>query len=256
MEIFDSHAHYDDEAFDKDREEVLSALRERGITRVVNIGASLDSCNKTRKLAEEYDFIYVALGIHPSEVEELNEESFAWLREQCRWDKCVAVGEIGLDYHWSTPEPELQKKWFVGQLHLARELQKPVVIHSRDAAKDTLDIMQAEKAGELKGVVHCYSYTRELARDYLNMGYYFGIGGVLTFRNSRKLKEAVEYIPLESIVLETDCPYLAPEPYRGSRNSSLYLPLVAEAMAEIKKCPPEEVCRITYENACRLYGLK
>ncbi len=253
--IFDTHAHYDDAVFDEDRETLLAGLREQGIARVVDIGASLDSCRKARALAEAHEDIYCAIGIHPSETGELREADLDWLRDQCRFEKCVAVGEIGLDYHWEEPEPALQKKWFVRQLQLARELSLPVVIHSRDAAKDTVDLMTAEHAEEIGGVVHCYSYTKETARIFLDMGFFIGIGGVLTFKNSRKLKEAAEYIPLERLVLETDCPYLAPEPHRGTRNDSRNLPYVVSALAQIKGVTEEAVRAAAWENAHRLYRL-
>ena len=168
----------------------------------------------------------------------------------------MAVGEIGLDYHWEGPGREVQKEWFVRQLRLARECGLPVVIHSRDAACDTADILRGEKAGEIGGVIHCYSYSREMAREFLNMGFYFGIGGVVTFRNARKLKEAAEYIPLDRLVLETDCPYLSPEPWRGKRNSSLYLPLVAAAAAAIKGVSQEELLRAVWENSLKLYRME
>lgn len=254
--IFESHAHYDDEAFDEDREELLMSLREHGIDKVINVGASLASCRITLDLMRKYSFIYGAMGVHPSETAELNEENFAWLREQCAADKVVAVGEIGLDYHWKEPEPQVQKVWFERQLMLARETGLPVIIHSRDAARDTLDMIQALHAGETGGVIHCYSYTKEMAREYLQMGYYFGIGGVITFQNSKKLKEAVEYIPLDRILLETDSPYLAPEPYRGKRNSSLNLPYVAQAIADLKGIAYEEVVEVTEENAKKLFRIK
>ena len=167
----------------------------------------------------------------------------------------VAIGEIGLDYYWNEPEPEVQKHWFVRQLELAREVGLPIVVHSRDAAKDTLDIIKAERAGELGGVIHCFSYSLEMAKEYLDMGFYLGIGGVLTFQNAKKLKEVVAYMPLERIVLETDCPYLSPVPFRGKRNSSLNLPYVVEAVSQIKGVPPEEVIRQTTLNARRMYRL-
>ena len=254
-EIFDTHAHYDDEAFDEDREMLLESLPRNGIARVVNVASGLESCRTTRALAERYDSIYCALGVHPNETGELTEESFDRLREQCRYEKCVAVGEIGLDYYWDEPERELQKKWFARQLNLAREVKKPVIIHSRDAAKDTIDIMTAEKAQEIGGVVHCYSYTKETAKTFLEMGFYFGIGGVLTFKNAKKLKEAADYIPLDRIVLETDCPYLAPVPYRGKRNSSLNIPFVITALAELKGEDEETVRRAVWQNAHKLYRL-
>lgn len=253
--IFDTHAHYDDEAFDGDREELLASLPGHGIAKVVNIGSSLASCRRTVDLMQRYDFVYGALGVHPSEVAELDEVAMDWLRQQCRLEKCVAVGEIGLDYHWEEPGRELQKKWFVRQLELAREEGKPVVIHSRDAAKDTVDVMTAERAGEIGGVVHCYSYTKETAKSFLDMGFYFGIGGVLTFQNAKKLMEAVAYVPLDRIVLETDSPYLAPVPNRGKRNSSLNLPYVVTALARVKGVDEEEIRRAAWENAHKLYRL-
>ena len=253
--IFDTHAHYDDEAFDEDRKKLLAELPGQGIAKVVNVGASLASCEKTIDLMEQYDDIYGALGVHPSETAELTEESFAWLKEQCKREKCLAVGEIGLDYHWEEPERSIQTEWFVRQLNLARELSLPVVIHSRDAAKDTVDIMTAEKASEIGGVIHCFSYTRETAKIFLDMGFYIGIGGVLTFKNAKKLKEAAEYIPINRIVLETDCPYLAPEPNRGKRNSSLNIPYVVEALAAIKGLSEEEVRQAVWKNSHELYRL-
>lgn len=253
--IFESHAHYDDEVFNEDREELLASLAGHGIGTVINVGASLEGCRMTVQLTERYPFVYGAMGVHPSETQELSEEGLIWLREQCARDKVVAVGEIGLDYYWKEPDPAVQKEWFGRQLELAREVGLPVIIHSRDAAKDTLDMMQALRAEEMGGVVHCYSYTKELAREYLNMDFYFGIGGVITFKNARKLKEAVQYIPLEKILLETDSPYLAPEPNRGKRNSSLNLPYVVEAVAELKGVSREEVVEVTRRNAERLFHL-
>lgn len=254
-DIFDTHAHYDDEAFDQDRDILLRELPAQGISRVVNIGASLASSEKSLELAEQYDYIYAAVGVHPSETGELGKMSMDKLRRLCVHERCVAVGEIGLDYHWEEPDREMQKEWFAAQLQLARELSLPVVIHSRDAARDTIDIMTAENAKALGGVIHCYSYTRETARVFLDMGFYIGIGGVITFKNARKLKEAAQYIPLDRIVLETDCPYLAPEPNRGRRNSSLYLPYVVETLAALKGLTKEEVRRAAWENGLRLYRM-
>lgn len=253
--IFESHAHYDDEAFDKDREALLSSLQEKGIGTVINIGASLSGSEASVRLAEQYPFIYGAVGVHPSEIEELNEESFARLRTLCDHEKVVAVGETGLDYHYPEPDKALQKRWFERQLLLARETGLPVIIHSREAAKDTLDMMKALDAGEIGGVVHCFSYGKEMAREYLDMDFYFGIGGVITFPNAKKLKEAVAYIPMEKILLETDSPYLAPQQHRGERNSSLNLPYVVEAIAELKGISCEEVEWVTEENARRLFNL-
>lgn len=254
--IFESHAHYDDEAFEEDRDILLQSFAENGIDTVINIGASLESCRNTIALMEKYSFIYGAMGVHPSDTAELDEENFRWLQEQCRLDKVVAVGEIGLDYYWKEPEPSVQKKWFERQLIMARKENLPVIIHSREAAKDTLDMMKSLHAEEIGGVIHCYSYTKEMAREYLNMDYYFGIGGVITFKNAKKLKEAVEYIPIEKILLETDSPYLAPEPNRGKRNSSLNLPYIAKEIASIKGIDYEEVLALTHENAEKLFRIR
>lgn len=251
--IFDTHAHYDDEAFAEDRNELLAGMPKQGIERIVNVGASIASCRTTLGLMDQYPFVYGALGVHPSETAELDEESFAWLRAQCGHPKCVAVGEIGLDYYWPEPDREIQKKWFVRQLALARELQLPVVIHSREAASDTVQIMKEQHAEEIGGVIHCFSYTKETAEIFLKMGFYIGVGGVVTFKNAKKLREALEVIPLDRIVVETDCPYLAPEPNRGKRNSSLNLPYVIEEIAMVKQVAPEEIERITWQNGEKLY---
>lgn len=253
--IFDTHAHYDDEAFDEDRDRVLMGLKEAGVGTVLNVGASMASSESTLALTEQYPFVYGSAGVHPSETAELDEEKFQRLCEILKDPKILAVGEIGLDYYWEEPEHEIQKKWFLRQLELARQMQLPVIIHSRDAAKDTLDMMKEARAGEIGGVIHCFSYGTEIAREYLNMGFFLGIGGVLTFKNAKKLKEVAAYAPIEQIVLETDCPYMAPTPHRGTRNTSANLPYVVNALAEIKGILPEQVIEITEQNARRLYRM-
>ncbi len=254
--IFDSHAHYDDHAFDEDREAVLESLHARGVGTVVNVGASLEGVQRTVELAQKYPFVYGAAGVHPDHAGELNEERFLWLKEQCRQEKIVAVGEIGLDYYWDKASHEIQKEWFVRQLGLAKELQMPVIVHSREAAADTMEILKREYDARVPVVVHCYSYSPEVAGEYLKMGYYLGIGGVVTFKNAKKLKETVQEASLEQILLETDCPYLAPTPFRGKRNDSGYLTYVAEAVGELKGVSAEEVIRITEANARRFYRLE
>ena len=253
--IFDTHAHYDDEAFDEDRDRVLMGLKEAGVGTVLNVGASMASSESTLALTEQYPFVYGSAGVHPSETAELDEEKFQRLCEILKNPKILAVGEIGLDYYWEEPEHEIQKKWFLRQLELARQMQLPVIIHSRDAAKDTLDMMKEARSGEIGGVIHCFSYGTEIAREYLNMGFFLGIGGVLTFKNAKKLKEVAAYAPIEQIVLETDCPYMAPTPHRGTRNTSANLPYVVNALAEIKGILPEQVIEITEQNARRLYRM-
>lgn len=260
--IFETHAHYDDEAFEQDRADLLAVMKEHGIGTIVNIAADLESCQTTLALSEEYSFVYAALGVHPSGTGELTEASLKWIADLCRersvkkGGKVVAVGEIGLDYHWEEPDRDIQRKWFERQMEMAREVSLPLVIHSRDAAKDTCDIMKVHRADEIGGIVHCYSYSRELAREFLDMGFSFGIGGVVTFNNAKKLKETVEYLPMENIVLETDSPYLAPVPFRGKRNSSLNLRYVAEEIGRIKQIETEKVIEITERNAIRLFGLE
>ncbi len=251
--IFDTHAHYDDGQFDEDRAELLASMAENGVGTIVNVSASYASCERVTDMVRDYPFLYAAVGVHPDEVGDLNEESFARMKALFTREKVVAVGEIGLDYYWEKESHEIQKKWFIRQLELAGELGLPVVIHSREAAADTMEIMKRYAKG-LKGVIHCYSYSREMAKEYVKMGFYIGVGGVVTFKNARKLKETVEEIPLASIVLETDCPYLAPVPYRGKRNHSAYIRYVAEEVARLKGLSCEEVIRQTEKNAKELYG--
>ena len=252
--IFDTHAHYDDEQFDEDRDSLLCSMQEGGVGTIVNAGSDVASWEDVRALTARYPFIYGAAGVHPDDVGELNEENFRRLRAVLQEEKMVAVGEIGLDYYWDNESHEVQKTWFIRQLELARELDMPVIIHSREAAADTLQIMK-EHARGLEGVIHCFSYSAEMAREYVKMGFYIGGGGIVTFKNSRKLKEVVEEIPLEYLLLETDCPYLAPVPNRGKRNSSLNLVYVAEQIAGLKQLTYDEVVEQTEKNARRLYNL-
>ncbi len=252
--IFESHAHFDDEAFDNDRDTLITSLHNNSIERIINVGASLASTKRTIELMNKYDFIYGALGIHPTECGDLTEDNIRWIRDNAISDKCAAIGEIGLDYYWKEPQKDIQKKWFIRQIDLAKELNLPVIIHSRNAAKDTLDIMKSERADRLRGVIHCYSYSVEIAREYFNMGYYFGIGGVITYPDSKKLKEVVNYLPLDCILLETDCPYLPPNPHRGERNHSGNLIYIAEALAKIKNVDVDTIINVTKKNAYRLFS--
>lgn len=254
--IFDTHAHYNDAAFAEDRDEVLLGLRDQGIGTVVNISSDLDSIGETLALIEQYPWMYGAAGIHPTDTAELNEEKFQIVMEALKHPKMLAVGEIGLDYYWDEPERETQKYWFERQLELARAAKKPVSIHSRDAAQDTLDLMKAHRAEEIGGVIHCFSYGTEMAREYLTMGFYLGIGGVLTYKNGKKLKEVAEYVPLNRIVLETDCPYLSPVPFRGKRNSSANLIYVVKELAAIKGITEDAVIEQTGKNARMLYRME
>lgn len=255
--IFDTHAHYDDEKFDSDRAELLSVIKQKNVDRIINVGASFRGCKESLKLAEQYDFIYAALGIHPEELDDLTNENLVWLSENLAHDRVVALGEIGLDYYWCKEEPDQskQKEFFIKQLEIAQDTDIPVIIHSRDAAEDTMSILK-EYRGKRPTVIHCYSYSREIAQEYLKLGYYIGVGGVVTFKNARKLVETVEAIPIEKILIETDSPYMAPTPHRGERNDSSLLKFVIEKISEIKNLSIEEVESITYQNALDFYRLQ
>ncbi len=233
--IFDTHAHYDDEAFDEDREEVLKQIQEAGVIGVLNCACSRKSLTTTNDLTLKYDFIYGALGIHPSDAYDYNEEIKAEIIEKVKANnKILAIGEIGLDYYWDeNPDRETQKKVFREQMELAKELNLPVVIHDRDAHKDTLDIMKEYPS--VKGIVHCFSGSVEFAKECVKLGYYIGITGVVTFKNAKKIIEVVDAIPLDKLLVETDCPYMAPVPNRGKRNKSDYIEHIIEQIAEIKK---------------------
>ena len=291
--IFDTHAHYDDEQFDNDREALLASLFRldesaagagttgpaeavgrigAGLTEaagrigaVVDVASTPESLSRVMTLAETYDKIYAAIGIHPDEVGSITDDVWQEIRDDLAKPKTVAVGEIGLDYYWDKESHDLQEYWFRKQIELAHEFDKPINVHSRAAAEDTMRIIK-DLYGEgvrgrrpdqpaCPGIIHCYAYSVEMARDYVKMGFMLGIGGVVTYKNGRKLKEVVEAIPLEHLVLETDCPYLSPEPHRGKRNSSLNLPYVVQTIAELKGVTAEEVEKVTWENACRVYAL-
>lgn len=257
--IFDTHAHYDDDAFDIDREELLASMEAGGIGTIVNSCASIDGLDNTIALMEKYPFIYGAVGVHPDDAGEMTEEVLGKISRMAEHEKAVAIGEIGLDYYWHKEKEEhlIQQKWFRAQMDLAREKKMPFIIHSREAAEDTLTIVKEYMQGGMYGgIIHCFSYSKEIAAEYLKMGLYLGIGGVVTFENAKKLKEVVKYAPLSQLVLETDCPYLAPKPNRGKRNSSLNLPYVARMIAELKGVTPEEVIAVTEENAKKIFGIK
>ena len=262
--IFESHAHYEDSQYDADREEVISSLRD-SIQYVVNVSSSMDTMRKSLKLAEEYDFIYASVGIHPENATELTSENLREISDCAKHEKCAAIGEIGLDYHWPEPGRDIQKDCFEQQLDLAFGLAKdtlseeksslPLIIHSRDAAKDTYEIMKHHHCENLNGVIHCFSYSVEMAKLFLDMGFYIGIGGVVTFKNSKKLKEVVQFLPLDRILLETDCPYMAPVPFRGKRNDSRNLVYIAREIAALKNVDYETVTSVTMQNALDMYRI-
>ena len=252
--LFDTHAHMDDRAFDADREELLRSLPEQGLKLVMNPGCSLESSRNVSRLTREYDFLYGAVGSHPDAADEVNDAVLAEYRELCKLNsKIRAIGEIGLDYHYEDIPREIQKQAFRMQMELARELNLPVIVHERDAHEDGMKIV--EEFPEVKGVFHCYSGSAEMARQLVDKGWYIGFTGVLTFKNARKAVEVASSIPLERIVLETDCPYMAPEPFRGKRNDPGKIYRMAEKLAEIRGLSVEEIQRITTENGKRLYRI-
>ena len=262
IKIFDTHAHYDDEQFNEDRAEVFENIRNAGVLKVVNIGCNMKSSKTSRKLSETVNGFYGAVGIHPSDADEFNEDNLRELRELALGERIVAIGEIGLDYYWDDFPREIQREAFEGQLKLARELDMPVVIHCREAAAETFEYMKKHaeilknEGKSVKGVIHCYSGSVEMAKEYVKLGYYIGVGGVLTFKNAKKLVEVVEGRPLDNIVIETDCPYLSPVPFRGKRNDSANLIYVIEKISEITGKAIHEVAEKVWNNAHRLYELK
>lgn len=251
--IFDTHAHYDDNAFNNDREELLSSLPQKGIGCVIDVASDGKSIERVTKLAHDYDYIYEAVGIHPDEIGDITDELIERIITLCKDEKTVAIGEIGLDYYRIKDNKKEQIYWFERFADIAKQQGLPVIIHSREAAEDTLETIKRSQMADTGAVMHCYSYSKEIAKQLLDMGFYFGIGGVATFKNARKLIETLEYLPMSSILLETDCPYLAPVPYRGKRNSSLYIHYVVKRISEIKNISEEEVMNITYDNALRLF---
>ena len=251
--LFDTHAHMDDRAFDTDRHELLSGLAQQQVELVMNPGCSLQSSYNAVKLAETYPFVYAAVGSHPDAADEICDEVLEQYRKLCSHEKVKAIGEIGIDYHYEDIPRLLQKQAFRAQMALAREVDLPVIVHERDAHEDGLKIVK--EFPEVTGVFHCFSGSAELARQLVDLGWYIGFTGVLTFKNARRAIEAVQAIPLERIVLETDCPYMAPEPFRGKRNHPGYLFRMAEKLAEIKDVPLETIHRITLENGKRLYRI-
>ncbi|MTK12094.1 MAG: TatD family deoxyribonuclease [Clostridiaceae bacterium] len=255
INIFDAHAHYDDEQFDEDRELIIEELRKNNVIGVLNCGASLKGSVDSVFLADKYDFFYAAVGIHPEYADKLDEAAIDELKRLAKNNKVKAIGEIGLDYYYDeNPEREIQKKAFIRQMELAKELNLPVIIHDRDAHEDTLNIIK--QFPEVIGEIHCFSGSLEFARECLKLGYYIGITGVVTFKNAKKVIEVVKEIPLDKILVETDCPYMAPVPYRGKRNKSDYIKYIIEKVAEIKGVEADEVSELTISNIKHLLNIK
>lgn len=250
--IFDTHSHYDDEKFNPDREELLSGLKNKGITTIVSCGCDIETTQFNKQLADKYDYFYFAAGFHPECLEGAAVSDIEKIKKYAADKKCVAIGEIGLDYHWMSSSKEVQKEFFTAQIELAKQLDMPVIVHDREAHGDTLDILKATRP---KGVVHCFSGSKEMAREIIKLGMYIGLNGVVTFKNARKSLEVVHEVPLERLVLETDCPYLAPEPKRGIRNDSSLIPYIAERIGNELGIDTQQLLDITTENAKKLYNL-
>jgi TatD DNase family protein len=254
--LIDTHAHLDSPKFDNDRAEVIARAQEAGIDTIVNIGFNRETIPSTMALAEQYPFIFAAVGWHPTDAVDMNlEEDLAWIEKLCGHPKVVAIGEIGLDYYWDTSPKEVQHKVFREQIRLARRLNKPIIIHNRDAHEDVVRLLKEEKASEVGGIMHCFSGSWETAKQCLDMNFYISFGGPVTFKNARVPKEVMERVPLDRLLLETDAPYLAPHPHRGQRNESAYVRLVAETAAQIKGLSLEEISNITSENGHNCLGL-
>lgn len=254
--LFDSHAHLDDSRFDRDRESIIKSAKEDGIQYILNAGATLSTSVKAVNLAEKYEMIYASVGIHPHDVKDIDEDTIEILKALSNKKKVVAIGEIGLDYHYNHSPKEAQRKWFKRQIELAKEVKLPMIIHDREANQECFDILNHYKAGDIGCVMHCYSGSVELAREYIKRGVYLSLAGPLTFKNAKKTHEVAKEIPLEWLLVETDSPYLTPTPYRGKRNEPAYVRYVAEAIAEAKGISFEEVATRTTENAKRLFGIK
>ncbi len=254
--LFDSHAHYNDSWFDEDRFQILDTMQENNVGYIMNIADSMKSLDKVMEIANRYPFVYASVGVHPEACGDLSEADMDTLKRYAQHEKVKAIGEIGLDYYYDDVQKCVQKKWFRGQIALAKEVGLPIVVHDRDAHGDCMDILKAEGAKDVGGILHCFSGSKEMAREVLDLGMYIAFGGTLTFKNARRVREVCEYVPLDRIVIETDCPYLAPEPNRGKRNSSLYIHYVAEKLAEIKEISAEDAAKITCENAKKCYRIK
>lgn len=250
--IFDTHAHYDDFKFEEDRDTVLSELPENGVEYAINCGCDLKSCQKSIDICNKYDYFYCALGIHPSEIGENSEEEFEKIKKLTDYNKCVAVGEIGLDYHYDFVPKDRQLEFFEKQLQFAVEADLPVIVHDREAHEDTLRLL---KKYNPKGVLHCFSGSVETAKEILKLGMYIGLGGAVTFKNAKRPLEVAEFLPVDRLLLETDCPYMAPVPNRGKRCTSDMIALTAEKIAEVRQCDTQQLINVTRENAFRLFRI-
>lgn len=254
--LIDSHAHIDDERFNKDRDKLIESLKKDDIDLIINVGADLQSSIKSVSLSEDYENIYAAVGVHPHSAKEMDDSTIEVLKSLANREKVVAIGEIGLDFYYDNSPRDIQRQRFVEQLNLAKKVDLPVIIHSRDAAGETFDILKEAQDGNLEGVLHCYSGSVEMALEYIKLGFYISLAGPVTFKNARVPKEVSKAVPLDRLLIETDSPYLTPEPYRGKRNEPLYVRHVAGTIAELRGIPFEEVANRTSENTKKLFRIK
>jgi TatD DNase family protein len=256
MMLFDSHAHYDDEKFDNDRYDIIKKAHENGVSYILNAASDIASSIESISLSQEFEYVYSAVGVHPHNVGDINDNTVVTLADFASNKKVVAIGEIGLDYYYDTAPREIQKYWFAKQINLARNLKLPVIVHDRDAHEDCMNIIKSEKANEVGGVFHCYTGSIEMARELLKNNFYISIGGAVTFKNAKTIVGVAAYIPNDRFLIETDCPYMTPEPHRGKRNDSSYIRLVAEKIAEIKGLTFEELAFLTTNNAKKLFKIE
>lgn len=261
MQLFDSHAHYNDEKFENDRQEVISSVKAEGITKLICVGYNIQSSREAIKIANDYDFIYSTCGISPNDIPQTEQELWKDIEEikkmlQSKDKKIVAIGEIGLDYYWNKENAELQKKAFLDQIKVANDHDLPIVIHTREAVSDTIDILKNKIDVHNKGIFHCCPLNRELVKEALKLGFYISLAGPVTFKNSKNANEIIDMIPLDKILIETDSPYLSPEPLRGKRNDSRNVKYIAQKIAEVKQMKLEDIAKITYENAERIFKIR
>lgn len=254
--LFDTHAHINAEQFNEDIREVITRAQDQGVSRMVVVGFDRPTIKRAMELTEEYDFIYACVGWHPVDAIDMTDEDLEWIEKLAAHPKVVAIGEMGLDYHWDKSPKAIQQEVFRKQIKLAKKVKLPIVIHNRDATADIVEILKKEEAGEVGGIMHCFSGSVEVARECVDMNFLISLGGPVTFKNAKKPKEVAAEIPLDKLLIETDCPYLTPHPFRGKRNEPAYVKLVAEQIAEIKGLTFEDVAEATTENAKRVFGIK
>ncbi|MDO7485564.1 TatD family hydrolase [Peribacillus frigoritolerans] len=253
--LFDTHVHVNAEQFNEDLEDVIERAKEAGVNNMVVVGFDRPTIIRAMELIEAYDFMYAAVGWHPVDAIDMTEEDLQWIEELSNHPKVVAIGEMGLDYHWDKSPKDVQMEVFRKQIRLAKKVGLPIIIHNREATADIVNILKEEEASRVGGIMHCFSGSAETALECINMNFYISLGGPVTFKNAKKPKEVAAAVPLDRLLIETDCPYLAPHPYRGKRNEPSYVKLVAEQIAEIKQLTIEEVSQATTENAKKLFGI-